>query len=455
MALVYFSVVPLHRWVSIVSAALLLLSLVLAAFNPGGGAMALAFLGAGMLALGPGLMGGGMHRYASSRTLMHLRPNGRLRMLLAATVAITLFASIAVVPVIVSHAMPLAGAESIPFRDVSPLWMFAIGWSVTALMWAGTFITGASQLQGLIFGLLPLVALRFGKALAIALPSPPVVLGAGVLIWVVFGLWYMQVRSLRPMPSYADRTPADVGDPLTMLLQSRFDSARGAISPAGALNQYLFGAFSVGTRALLLGSSWVLLAGVFLLALASFAFPGGISGEPRMVAQLVFLPMFLVTNASMGFSLTRRARMVWLRPGQDRATLFAHAERGGLIFCLLSMGTGAAAFLALSLLSWPGHTTAIFLFAGAQITFALCLLYCGLSLTRGWAELDVSLCVGLIILFLVEVIMLRPWGEYRSGSAVMFGFLLLLVPALRWHASRRWRALDWRVARMLTLRRPA
>jgi hypothetical protein len=454
LALVYFSVVPLHRWVSLVGAALMVFSIVLAVSSSSMDALSPALLGAGILAMGPVLLGGGMHRHASSRTLMHLRPNGRLRMLLAATLAVTLLAAIAMIPALVSQAIPSPATGTGPFREMSPFATFAFVWSLAALMWAGTFITGASHLQGLLFGFLPLLLLKFGKALAIVLPPAPVVLAASIIAWAAFGLWYTHVRSLRQMPSYGDRTTESPAGTAAAFLQSRFGSARGTMSLAGAMNQYLLGACSPGGYALVLGLSWVLLPCTALLVLANFVFPASESAVARLVAQLIFLPLFMITNASLGFSLTRRARLLWLRPGQDRASLFERAERSGLLISLLPLGIAATAFLAFSLASWPERATAILFFGGAQLTFALCLFYCGLSLTRGWAAVDVLLCLALCILFPVELVVFRPWNEQQPAVAAVLGAMLLLVPLLRWHARRRWHALDWHIARMLNVRRP-
>jgi hypothetical protein len=454
LALAYFSVVPLQRWISVLGAGLLLLSLVRAAMNSGG--MVPALCGAMMVAMGPFMMGGGMQRHASSRTVMHLRPNGRLRMLLAATLAITLLAAVIVVPVVVAHAMPLEDAERVPFRDVAPFTMFAIGWTLAALMWAGTFITGASQLQGLLFTFLPLLLLKFGKALAVVLPSAPVVLAVGVVAWMAFALWYLHVRSLRRMPSMEDMSALHPDGKVSRFLQSRLESVRGAMSFAGVTNQYLLGSPAPGRSAVVYGFSWVAMACAILLLLVAFVLPTGGGGEAGvLVSQLIFLPIFMVTTAALGFSLTRRARLLWMRPGQDRAQLFARAERGGLAFTMPALGIAAVVFLAYSLLHWPERSTQILFFATAQVTFAFCLFYCGLSLTRGWAAFDVVLVGALCVFFVTEVILLRPWNEQQSGAAGLLGAMLLMVPVLRWHARRRWRAIDWRVARLLLARRSA
>jgi hypothetical protein len=451
IALAYFSVVPLQRWLSIFCLAMLALALAITPYTPGPGAMALAVLGS-FIALIPVMMGGGMHRHASSRTLMHLRPNGRLRMLLAATLVVTLVAAVATVAVVVSHAVSAHSAKA-PFSNVSLFQVFATVWSLTALMWAGTFITGASQVQGLLFGLLPLMLLKFGAVVGVVLPSPAAMLAAGIVAWLAFGLWYMNVRTLRPMPVPEEMSVLHPENTMARLL-SRLQPGNGAVSSAAAVNQYLFGSPSPVRSAVVFGFGWVLMAAALLTLLVIFVLPDkGDAGF--LMSQLIFLPVLMISTASIAFAITRRSRLLWIRAGQDRAQLFARAERGGLAYTMPAIGIAAAVFVTFSLLNWPAHDTRILVFVGAQLLFALCLFYCGLSLTRGWATGDILLCAALCIFFVTEVVRLRPWNVQSSGAATLVGIMLLLAPALRWHARRRWLAMDWRVARLLVTRRPA
>jgi hypothetical protein len=451
MALAYFSVVPLQRWISIFCLAMLALALAITPFAPGPGAMALTVLGS-FIALIPLMMGGGLHRHASSRTLMHLRPHGRLRMLLAATVVVTMIAAIATVAVLVSHAVSANSAKA-PFSHVSLFQAFAIAWSVTALMWAGTFITGASQVQGLLFGLLPLIAVKFGGVVSVVLPSPAAVLAAGIVAWLAFALWYMNVRTLRPMPVPEEMSVLHPENTMARLL-ARLQPRRGAVSSAAAINQYLFGSPSPARSAVVFGFGWVMMAAALLTVLVIFVLPDkGDAG--LLMSQLIFLPVLMVSTASIAFGITRRSRLLWMRPGQDRELLFTRAERGGLAYTMPAIGIAAAVFVTFSLLNWPAHDTRILVFVGAQLLFALCLFYCGLSLTRGWASGDILLCAALCIFFVIEVVRLRPWNEQPSGAATLVGIMLVLAPVLRWHARRRWLAMDWRVARLLVARWPA
>jgi hypothetical protein len=167
--------------------------------------------------------------------------------------------------------------------------------------------------------------------------------------------------------------------------------------------------------------------------------------------------MAAISCAQLAYMTTRRARMLWLRTGSDRASLFAMAERKGLLAALWSLLLLTAALAALTLLRRPEHLAALVVFALAQIPVWACLFYGGLCLTRGWTAEEVLLFIGLAVLLVFEMATLQPFQVLRAGGlspasmSLGVGVAVLLIPLLRWYARRRWLALDWRVARMPSL----
>lgn len=452
LALAYFSAVPLQRGVSIVGAALLALALLLFLF-PGTAPAApvLALPGSVLIILVPFMIGGGLFRLATLRSILHLRPRGRLLMLLAATVAITLVATLATIPVLLAALRGLPRADAL-FHGTPPGDVFMLGWSITALLWLAGFIASGSRLLSALAGFMPLLLVYLGRTFGSHLPDVPILLAASIAAWMAFGLWYMHAPAIRRPPTgYGDRTAVYTEGALMQFLRSLKRGASGPVSRASATNQYLLGALSLVDYALL-GLGWMLL--VFVLVLfTSFVLQRGL---PAAVAGTIvpglFMPLFIMIGGSLGFGLTRRARLLWLRMGLDRAALFARAERSGLLAGLLVVGIAAAVFLIFSLASWPDRATVILVFAATQLAFALCLFYVGLSLTRGWNPQDVLLCLGFFVFFFVEVLVLRPWSDSPGTvGPILLAAELLLAPLLRWRARRRWLGLDWRVAKLLPL----
>jgi hypothetical protein len=82
--------------------------------------------------------------------------------------------------------------------------------------------------------------------------------------------------------------------------------------------------------------------------------------------------------------------------------------------------------------------------------------YFGLSLTRGWNGADVMIGAGIFFLF-IAVSNAIKLGRDPSIAALWIGtgVFALMTLLMRWRAMRRWRALDWRIARLSTTGRSA
>jgi hypothetical protein len=459
IAFTYFSVLPLQRWLVGIGALLIVAGLAVRAFGHGfdmaAGSFLALMLGTMLLALMPVMLGGGMMRAASSRYVLHQLPWGRQRMLLGATLTVTALAGAATLMYMLGGAIDSPpGMRNDPFNKISPTAMFAGSWSLCAVLWVTTFITSGSQILSSLIGLLPLSLIVLGKTVGrnYAGPVPEVwsLLLASAVIWAGFSLWYLRAPSIRRViygkAGVAAAAAAD--NPFARLLRSFEDRTSSTPSRAQATELFLLGSSSRLTHAII-GMCWVLGAGFFVLFFRMFmAYSTDAPAIPGNMLVLFFAPPLMISPAGIAWLMSRRCRMLWLRTGLDRAALFARAERSGLSAGLLALGIPFVAFTAFVLASWPDRAAIIGAFSFAQLLFCICLFYGGLSLTRGWAVPDVLLCLGFLALLALEILALQPWSDTQTAAGPTLLVLALLIPLLRWHARRRWLALDWRVARM-------
>jgi hypothetical protein len=447
IALTYFSMVPLQRWVGGVGAAMIVAAVSFGALGHGVGANVaagvLSTLGAVLIGMTPAVMGGAAMRYASSRTMLHLRPHGRVHMLLGALLAITMLACLIVLPLLLiklgqTRLVPAPAPPSIGAGEV-----FAIGWCSLVLVWIAMFALSCSPVLTFLALFLPVPVAKAAVFIAPFLPGPIGLLGIGLAAWLLFAWVYLSAGAFRPPRWYGDRSSQGFeGSPLGALV-SRLEPSRGAVSRQRAIWLILLGTASP-LRYAFSFSAWLLL----LLFALHWLTPDQFT--------LDSLPNFLLSMAAMSgataaYMLVRRARQLWLRHGPDRAGLFLMVERGGLELVLLLMGILAGAVLALVLFNRPGLAVPLLVYSIAQVLFSICLFYGGLSLTRGWTPDELGLSIALALLFVVQTIALRP--TQGTSTALLLGalvFYLVLALLLRRHARRRWLTLDWRLARLPT-----
>lgn len=459
IALAYFSFVPIQRWINIAGAALMgtgLLCAVLMQHRPAtavGAISALGMLGMILVVLAPGFAGGVALRFASSHTMLNVRPYGRLRMMLGATLAITLVAMLMTLPVLASQLLVRHYSGRISPHYLPPAQLFQLAWSLTVALWIWTFFACGSRVLVLVIGFGPLVVSklydimqpRFEPFLAtVTLPGPAILFTAALMAWAAFAIWYARTHSIR-LPRMTSGW-ARSGTPITYDYSSaigflkRTSGKPGSLSPAQAQRQFLLGTTSpvapLTTGAILTFA--VLLVRHFM----------DISDPTRQVPDF-YLLVFTMVGAPLGLLMVARSRLLWLRAGLTRAGLFSLAEREGLATYSLTLGMGVIGFVAISLANRPDMAAAILIFTAAQIAFALCLFYLGMIHTRGWDAESVLLPIGLVLVYGLQAIATRPRGGMPPGiPAAALGLILLLAWLLRRRARGRWLALDWRVARL-------
>ncbi len=440
IALTYFHMLSLQRWLNL--AGLLLFAIAVAVTILGGGAgnaktvFTLCTFGVTLVLLVPGLGGGMAMRLASRPGVVHLRPEGRLRLLLGSTLAMSLLALIACLPTLAALAYLGIHQLGDSNRFGEPLEVLGFFWPVTAFGWIIMFAASRTMWLALAFPVVPLAAMQLPFLLQrfpAFRPVHLVVLGA--LAWAAFALWYLRAARFESRRSPG---PAQLASGMQFHWLLGHKDERTADSPAKAMACYLLGSSSY--RVFAITGIWTAL--IFIAV--SFATPRARPGQSHLL--LFMLPFLSVQCAVMGFSTARRARLLWLRNGMDRKGLFAQAEKLGLRAAMITWGlvTGAAA--TFMIVAEPANASMVLLFVAAQGLFATCVFYVGMALVRNWGASDVTLCVSAILLLIVQMTFAHPLGgvPQQQPLITLLAAGALLLP-LRWYTQRRWVGLDWRL----------
>lgn len=308
-----------------------------------------------------------------------------------------------------------------------------LAWGTLALIWVALF-TISSRPVLLAFIWVPLFAVfllleRLRPDLLFTREQfASMVFAAGVAAWTAFSLWYLATSpALRRNPAAAQR--AALGAAHALLQPATRRSAR---SRAAAATQYL-----AGTDAL----TWSAI-GAGALAAALLAAMAFMPVEPPLTLNLMALAMIPATLAAMS---VRRARMIWLRAGLDRATLFATTERLALRALILFIALPFAAMTTLAIVRHPDLATPVLLHAGTLLVFAVGALFAGMMCTRGALQ-TFGLCV---VAGVPSVLIMASLQPGKVTAWLHIGALLLFSTAALWLRSlarRRWVELDWRLA---------
>ncbi len=442
IALTFFRFLPLQRALNVICAVLMALAVLTAALSHADLAMVPAYLGIATLALAP-LMGGGLAlRYYLALPTLALRPKGRGRVMLGATLAITLIAVLFTLPLLVARLL----LPSVEQAHLFPANLFAMIWHGTALVWIFVFMVSNSRWGLLVMALLPFLIGKFAVKLVMLLFHAPWLLGAGLTVWLAFALWYLRPRLIRRVMW--------IGNAGTESARRSQAPVAESIEPCSrdtAVRQYLMGSPKLYGHAL---NGLIALASAALMMVLMHWATRGRQNTDAARWPVLFLTYFVVFGMVAGYTIARRARLLWLRAGLDRSELFLLAERTGLTASYVSAGTAA---VGVALWLWartpesgPGLLVALL----ALMLFAPCLFYLGMALTRGWNIADVLSGAGMFGLLVAHVLLLQPWAPtVGHGIPVLMGISLLLIPGLRFHARRRWKRLDWQVAGLPTLRK--
>ena len=443
IALTYFQMLSLQRWLNLAGLLLLacavLVGVISDSANAPGTVFTLCTFAVTLILLVPAFGGGAAMRQASRPAIAHLRPHGRVKLLLGATLAVCLVALITTLPTLGAHWV-IELHDLPPVRRFSqPLNALLFFMPIAMLGWIAMFVASRTLFVAVVFPVLPMAAMKLPTLYRMYPAFTPLhLLAIAVAAWAVFALWYLRAGHVRPPSKGGMNACAGSGQFAIPWLMDREDSGASTSSPALATLHYLLGTGSY--RLFAVTGAWT--AAVFV-AVSLFT-PKPQSDHGRLL--LFMMPFLSFQCAVMGYTTARRARLLWLRTGADRRGLFALAENLGLRASMTTWGIVCGAALIFILFAAPGRATLAVTFAAAQGVAAVCMFYVGLALVRNWRASDVVLSVSFLLLLIVQMILANPGSDLqRMQPLITLAIATALVLPLRWYALRRWQGLDWRL----------
>jgi hypothetical protein len=444
LALMFISFAPLQKWVASLGVAMIGSAI---AFNLDAPAKSMG-VGAMFLVVVPALFGGFSLRMASAGSAVHLRPGGHWKIFSGALLATLLLAAAMVLAQWIPYNLGWVHAEGRAlgfFTAEGTLHLAIVVWSVISLLWLGTFVGIGSQQLG--FGILALVFLGgiTGSSWLDNISLPFVTLpGAAALAWITFAIWYLRrprIRSLlqRELESnYGTEQQQNVTQRAMRWLLDNRSQGRDA-----AIRAYLLGTPSLKSQVF---SS---LIGMVMLTPLAVILARGNSSQILADVPLAFFGIQGLTGGSLAVAATRRSRMLWLRAGMDRGSLFGVVERWTLTAAAVALLTVAVPVGALSIWLSPERWH---LFIGGMVAltaFSVAMLYAGMALIcRKWEVVSISLGVSLLVVLGVLIAYLLPsLGATATRALTATLASLALAAVMRAFARVRWRNVDWRVVR--------
>lgn len=443
IALAFFEMVTLQRWLNLGGLLLFALGVALGFFadtvDEAKGVFMLCFFGVLLVVVVPALGGGFALRIGSRPTIAHLRPHGRLKLLLGTTLAMTLIVLLLSIPTLVANAVMVLQdlKPSNRFGEASAVLLLV--WPLGAMTWIILFATSRTLLGALVFPLVVMGAMK----LAFLLHSHPkltiiLLVAIGPLAWLVFSVWYMRVHRIAP-PAAPFSGPGAEHAPFLWLWGGERRNA--ATTPAAATTHYLLGVSSY--TVFLVSGIWIAL----LFLLMQVVIPRAPDAQGGLL--MTMLPFLSFNAALMGYTTARRARLLWLRTGANRAGLFNVAEKAGLYASMIVWCIAGGAVLVYSLVMNPAGARHTSLFVASQGIAAVAMYYGGFALVKDWSFGDIAVTLLMLVLFILQLTVLGPRqvGEPLQSWSALILIAGAVTLGLRWYGQRQWRLIDWRLAR--------
>lgn len=427
-----FWMLPLQRWLTLLGAASLLVGLVFhPPANAPGSTLPPTFLGVGLMVMVPLLAGGVFLRMLSTSRALLLRPHARGR-LLAGAVGILLLASS------VWIFAYWAAFQQVPAKFRPPLeeysLMLAMTLSLGTLCAVALFIASRSPMWTLLIILIwqapGLLLHALGVEDATRLLGGPVSLAMSLLVWLVFGIWYLRARRIHASAwgHRQDSTPA---------------MATTSVSQPATREQAMSRWLLANQSAPQLGL-YCLLAALFVLGF-QWIFAREVEAQTLHAIMFGTLAIVAVLTGAVGRTMAARSRALWLPAGRTRLQLYGWIERQSL---LVALAIGVAVGLAATLVWWlgaPHPAMPLGYLLPALLAPGLCSVWLGLMQQHRRSLLDVLAMIAIAAGIFYGVV--RP---LFAGSAAarwdVLGAQLVLAALLREMARLRWRSADWRRA---------
>jgi hypothetical protein len=432
--------------VGLVATAILSLAggpLLLSVLKTGAGAMPswwplLDFLSVNCLAYALAL-GGLALRAAAASHMMSLIPHARLRLAVAALLAVILAAALVTMNAAFTHHaalwyLPPWGSPSETFGGTLSLATLCVLWTVGVaggLMWFRLGLVVAT-LSGF-----PLFAIYHRQlSHALGLSAAAIFAVVALVSAVCFTVWYLRARRIAP-PSLnslpVDRVGIFGPRPKEVL----------HTTTSRAANIYLLGHPSV-TRACV---AWLVVLGCGNLALQyAVARAGRVIVPDWSISFVMTLAVVSATGAYFANQVVHRSRTLWIRAGLSRRELFETVEK----LSLSCLGLIGGLTLAISAAMWlkSSEATALYLTL-LVVSTSLCCVYCSLLDVRRESPLQLQMPGLYTLAALVLAPDARffpfppdsPW-EFLAPAAEIVAALIL-----RSMARARWQQIDWMICK--------
>jgi hypothetical protein len=415
--------------------------------------MLLSAAGAGLM-LQTMLNGTLLLRQIASRRSWSLAPHARVRLLLsflAGPPLLTLLAGVLVTLPVLALVLPHGHVPAewwASVRDAA-----AALWALTTLLMLAMFVAHrhlSNPTAAIVLLLASIIQLlriaSIGRALgSLSIPYIVTLLAVTTLALVVFAIWFLRVRRIRP-PAIAGRSAGRRGG--FMPLQSPSASRRVAI------------------RVMLLGDSSALRASRATLTLFAVqnammlcVFGPALEHDQGSVSHLALAPiltlLFLpILGYQLAGTIAQGSRRLWIGSGESRPRLFRTAERLAwrslvlvatpiLLVCLAEWFIIPHAGLVTTLpfgtsFAWPLFWVASAL-SGCGIYSGL-LNFDGRNRANGWFFMAYFVLTALVYAY--QFVHHGAPGANFMNWGVLFGLLAWLTVS-RWIAVRRWHQVDW------------
>jgi hypothetical protein len=397
-----------------------------------------ALVGVALVLISPVLVGGVVFRSLSAARAVALIPNGRLQLVLGAFVSYLLLA----LWVGVAVNMTRGGLVGV---------VFATAFAILSVQFFGYYWSSQYRLGGLwllswIIWLQPFIGafeVAYLRDWLNTATGISVVVLISLCAWLAFAVLYLRARR--------------VGVPLLdgFLIMTRTAAKASHLAPVAnsVAAQTPHYTRRYAARTLLLGIAWNrrsiwqrLFWGTLIVLLVGL--PAQLKGVVGSSIGNLFawVPILVVAGPvawSFAFTMTQRARLLWLSSGLARVELFTVVESYSWRLMVVAVCVAMLLVVPRFLLRIRDFSALVQLVTFMAIPFAsgAAFLYAGMSYVTG-RKLAGTLIIAVCAAFWL-VNLAFPLSGTAAPAPALLAMQIVLVPVLRALALRQWRDIDW------------
>jgi hypothetical protein len=393
-----------------------------------------------LVLISPLLAGGILFRSLSAARAVALIPNGRLKLVVGA------FASHLLLALFAGVALSMIGG-----KFTAPAPVFATAFAVLSVQFFGHYWSSQYRAGGfwlltwILWTRLIIVAFKAGHLgdwLGTA-TGLSVALLVVVCAWLAFSLRFLRTRSVG----------VPVLDGFMIWTRSASKVSRFASDPNGAPAEIPHYTRRFATRTLLLGIPWNRSSmwqrffwGILILVFVGI--PTQLIGpaDHSIANSFAWVPILVVAGPmawAFAFTMTQRARLLWLASGLARVELFRLVESYSAQLTLIAICVAMLLTVPRFLLGVRDFSAVVQLLTLMAIPFAsgAAFLYAGMSYVTGRRLAGTVIIVVCGAVWLVNIGM--PLSGTIAPAPIQLTVEVMLVPVLRALALRQWRDIDW------------